>query len=122
MRLKALSFILCALMVPLGVQAYTGNDLLERCKSANQSTRSFCLGYVIGVIDGWNNGVFVASSDVVSGARRQAGCDVPGQVTNEQLKDIALRFLERNPARRHLDAALSVVAAMREAFPCPNAR
>lgn len=83
----------------------TGNDLLEKCRAQN----GMCLGYVSGVID--------ASQMYQSAGTNRLVCP-PTRVTRTQVRDVVVRFLERNPASRQLSAAVITLSALRQAFLC----
>ena len=89
----------------------TGNDLLERCSesaSANPIQWGVCLGYVMAVADALGLG------RPINGAR---AC-LPPDVTGAQMMDVVRQWLDRNPARRHINGAALVVTALQQAFPC----
>jgi hypothetical protein len=89
----------------------TGNDLLERCSasaSANPIQWGVCLGYVVAIADALGQG------RPINGARACFAADV----TSGQLMDVVRQWLERNPAKRHINGAALVVTALQQAFPC----
>lgn len=92
----------------------TGNDLLTECE-AGEPPRSdslnwgICMGYVTGAADalGFWSAVGTGKSCIPQGS--QAG----------QMRDIVIKYLRDNPARRHFDAQALVFGALKEAFGCP---
>ena len=89
----------------------TGNDLLERCSasaSANPIQWGVCLGYVMAVADQLGQG------RPINGVRACVAADV----TSGQLMDVVRQWLDRNPARRHVNGAALVAVALQQAFPC----
>ena len=89
----------------------TGNDLLERrsaSASANPIQWGVCLGYVMAIAD------LLGQGRPVSGVRACVSADV----TSGQLMDVVRQWLERNPARRHVNGATLVAVALQQAFPC----
>ena len=82
--------------------AVTGNKLLEQCDADNFPSRGYCLGYVVGVLDTLPPCHF----------NHTAG------VTQQQVMDIAARYLRAHPENRHLSAAVLVFRAFDEFFPC----
>jgi hypothetical protein len=89
----------------------TGNDLLERCSASasdNPIQWGVCLGYVMAVAD------LLGQGRPINGARACIAADV----TSGQLMDIVRQWLQRNPARRHLNGAALVAVALQQAFPC----
>ena len=96
---------------PAGAANLTGNDLLERCSasaSANPIQWGVCLGYVVAIADALGQG------RPINGLR---ACLAP-DVTSGQMMDVVRQWLERNPARRHINGAALVVTALQQAFPC----
>ena len=89
----------------------TGNDLLDRCSasaSANPIQWGVCLGYVMGIADA------LALGRPLNGARACPAADV----TSGQMMDVVRQWLERNPAKRHMNGAALVAIALQQAFPC----
>ena len=89
----------------------TGNDLLERCSASasdNPIQWGVCLGYVMAVAD------LLGQGRPINGARACVSADV----TSGQLMDVVRQWLERNPARRHINGAALVAVALQQAFPC----
>ena len=89
----------------------TGNDLLQRCSASasdNPVQWGVCLGYVMAVAD------LLGQGRPVNGVRACVAADV----TSGQLMDVVRQWLERNPARRHINGAALVGVALQQAFPC----
>jgi hypothetical protein len=107
MRKVAYWTILCILLPGHAFTAsfVNGNDLLEKC---NTPLDIVCIGYIDGVAYAMNDG------NAVNGFK---AC-IPLGVTAQQIKDIAVRYLIKNPAVRIYAASSLVAAALSEAFPC----
>jgi hypothetical protein len=90
----------------------SGNDLYASCKSSDVFDRTLCYGFVSGVVSG-------VQADRAIAAKPQAWCSREG-VTNRQIIDIAVKFMEDDPSIRDQDAAAIVMFAMVGAFPCPK--
>ncbi len=79
-----------------------------------------CGGYVLGVQEG-----FIASSelsDVVSEKKGTASVtkkywDIPSDVESEKIVQIVVRYLELNPDMQDKPAVLSILSALRQAYP-----
>jgi hypothetical protein len=86
------------------VQFRSGNSLKSSCQDDDVVGRMFCMGYVIGVAD----------------SRAYEYCAPSGQsgVTQGQLRDIAVKYLNNNPEMLHRDADVLVMNALQNAFPC----
>jgi hypothetical protein len=117
-----------------------GNRLLAQCTSADAAAVAECIGYVEGVteavVDTTNRAYFGPKGSTMvpiepppySPSRvgpilacLPAGPGAQGSsVTTGQLKDIAVKYLQANPAERHVSAFNLVSFALREAFPCPK--
>lgn len=83
---------------------YSANEIYAQCDSARGSNASYmCLGYVTGIID------------ILSELKQVC---TPPQVTVEQAKDVALKYLRDNPKDRAYTASSEIYLALTEAFPC----
>lgn len=71
---------------------------------------SVCLSYAMGVIDS----IDVA---VKKGLMAPIFC-VPSSVSDEQIEDVVVKFVEDHPEKRHLKGAAIIHAAITEGFPC----
>lgn len=95
-----------ALAAQPGDYFYDGNKLHEAC----QIDHGFCVGYVAGIVDSYG---YIASYS--SGPLQFC---LPHNATAQQVSDVAVKYLDDNPAQRHMTAALLVLAAVKQAFPC----
>ncbi len=116
---KIILTVVATLAFPMLAQAIetTGNDLLRWCKDPNQYGRGQCLAFMTGAKEGWDTAMFLVKPPGLP----FAGCP-DSKVTNGQIRDVVVGFLERTPARRHEPAITLFVHAMREAFPCEARR
>jgi hypothetical protein len=80
-----------------------GNRLLRDCNSPGAFSRGICLGFIQGVSDSPVNGSRIC---------------FPAGVLGSQLKEVVVRFLEANPAKRDQDAAELVTWALADAYLC----
>ncbi|WP_425495018.1 Rap1a/Tai family immunity protein [Pandoraea commovens] len=87
--------------------AYSGNDLMSNCDDQGVN-RSFCLGFISGVVNGAN----------VMQTREQRVICVPSGVTVGQLTDIVVRALRTHPESRHMDAGFLTLVGVATTFPC----
>ena len=94
----------------------TGNRLLESCRSED----GVCLGWIIGLSDGIAILQIVGSS-TPGGIDWQPVC-TPKGVSPDQLKDVVVKFLVGHPEKRHEQASLLILEAMRLAWPCSQVR
>jgi hypothetical protein len=107
---------------PAGASFMSGNMLLRDCTGADMLA---CIGYLEGVID----------AAVVNAAPPKLADDpylaetniaelwgwhwcLPGNVTVDQVRDVAVKFLRDNPRDRHLQAAPQIARGFAEAWPC----
>lgn len=119
----ALTFLSSA--QPSEAQSISGNALLRTCTSENPAQAGFCIGYLIGQIEGQNwggflffqrSGIDLLAEDFNSLANTTFGHCIPPHATNEQLRDVVVKFLNENPATRHETARFLVWSAYQEAF------
>ena len=109
--------------------AYDGHELLANCLKAlnvpdnpdSFTTRQsvewimasgLCRGYTTGVID--------ASLIQQAVAKEQLFC-LPEGIKAEPVVQVVTEFLEAHPYVLHRNASILTLAALREAFPCPEA-
>lgn len=86
-----------------------GNILHEYCTEESELARTVCTWYIIGVYD-------AAMSVSVESLVPLICAPKPAQA--RQIVDVARKFLEDNPDKRHLNASGIVANALKEAFPC----
>lgn len=87
-----------------------GNDLLRYCAdSSTPSEQGLCIGYIEGVED---------YSDALSEVRDKHPQCVPAGVEAGQLKDVVVKYLRDNPARRQVFAGVLVYDAIATAWHC----
>ena len=123
--ISALSAFLGILAAPTLAQTTEGNDLLRACQDAGQAQQGFCIGWVIGAIEGIRFGVAypmmmgASSADEINDMSNSLlmNC-LPDNVENSQYVDVVVRHLERHPEKRHHPARFLALEALQEAFPC----
>ncbi|WP_458790894.1 Rap1a/Tai family immunity protein [Yoonia sp. MH D7] len=113
---------------PAKAQTISGNDLHEACTSDDQAMAAFCVGYLIGQIEGQFLGGLLFSQSAEDDIDTESfnslaniafqHC-IPPDVLNSQLRDVVVRYLQDNPATRHETARFLVLEAYRDAFTCP---
>ena len=82
---------------------YSGNQLYTWCEAPDSDA---CRAYIVGVAD--------AASWL-----RSSGICLPQGVTVGQVTDVVRKDLRDRPQGRHYAAVTMVLAAFREAWPCP---
>ena len=75
----------------------------EKCTSQNPFDRGMCYGLITGYYEGM---------------QRAYTCSTNPNVTRRQIKDVVVKFLQDNPAERHLPAAVLSWRALNVAFGC----
>jgi len=83
-----------------------GNRLYELYRPNSRSS-PFCGDYVLSIADAL----------MMGRVGRWTAC-IPSGVTDDQVVDVAIRFLDAHPARRGSAASELVAEALAEAFPC----
>ena len=99
---------------PVPAVRHSGNSLLKLCTETADMypfvQYSMCIGYIQGVMD----------HDQVRADWKKTlktFC-VPNDVTNGQLRKVAMNYLNDYPEDLHLNAASLVATALYEAYPC----
>jgi len=87
-----------------------GGDLYGLCKG-DKAEKLQCLRYVEGAADG------IA---VAQWAEKQNVRDVciPTKTTIKKLANVTVKFMNKHPEERHLQASIIVWTAFKKAFPC----
>ncbi len=115
-RIIVLVLLLAAFPVRAAAVIATGNDLYERLvefkrgSSRDVATASMGVGFVLGVAQ--------ALDEVRHPRTGFKFCLPPRGVSQDQVSDAVLHYLEKNPQLRHLSAYTIVQAAFDQAFPC----
>ena len=132
--MKHMKQLLFLMVLLAGARAFgqanytTGDELRENCKYAvSDSDADHAMaraGFCIGFIDGFQQfeqlvDISQGANDANSSARLIC---TPDGVTNRQNVKVVVKYLDRHPEFLHKFAALLVLEAMQEAFPCPKAR
>lgn len=125
---------------------FTGNDFLTICRSKNDYDQGLCAGIIHGYIQGKRTGYLLGIAAGVAGGNNdgpkdertkdyerrhgvaidvlrdngalEADC-IPSSATNEQLKDIVIKWLVDHPERRHEGVDIPINLAMKETFGYP---
>jgi hypothetical protein len=85
----------------------TGRDLYQKCKTAGAAAQVFCFGYIIGIAD-------VMEDNPLDG---RSAC-IPRNATIQQVTDVVIQFLDRNPEIRDFTGESLTVQALSEKYPC----
>lgn len=89
---------------------FDGNRLHRACNDKErQFNNGACFGYVIAITDA------LSSNGAINGIR---AC-IPANIAAQQVRDIIVSYLDRNPQNRHFTAASLGAYALVQAFPCP---
>ena len=72
--------------------------------------RSACLTYVLGTVDTFSTALALAR-------RPQTYC-IPRGATNDQVAQAAVKYLRAHPEEGNTNAAVVVIAGLKEAYPC----
>jgi len=120
---------LALLWIPssLRAQQVSGNSLYGACQSDEGIKLGFCIGFIIGAIEGESFGASIVfmrtqpestTQEVNDMINAFMGHCIPTDASNQQLHDVIMRYLGDHPEQRHLPARGLVWNAMIEAFPC----
>lgn len=126
MKAAALVSLALVLVEPAQAQNVTGNDLFAACENDGLAQAGYCIGYVIGAVEGMRWGValplFHSGETDIATVNRTSDtflqiCE-PSGVISRQYTDIVIGYLRANPAMRHQPARGLIQIALGEAFPC----
>lgn len=104
---KALALGLGALALtqaPANAGSNDGNQLLSDCTSKYQYLEGMCLGLTIGYFEAMQTNYTCSKFS--------------GNVTRKQVRGVVVKFLENNPADRHLPGVILSYRAFYVAFDC----
>ena len=106
--------ITAALIALINVSTYpalaghvTGEELLEYCESKNAAEWGFCSGFIWGAADGHQ----------LTRNESASFCS-PEDTTSDQMGRVVVKYLREHPEKHHEYAAILVVVALVEAWPC----
>ena len=110
--LAASGLLLCAKLAmadspPFLPKFWDGNTFFANCRA--DPIPGECLGYIRGASDGLSAASVLLKSCLYA---------QPSNATDEQVNDILNQYLREHPEKRNLDAAILLLAAMMEAYPC----
>jgi hypothetical protein len=111
-RIASLMFAIAVISEAATAGFFTGNQLNELCKSANQGTQNACHGFLMGVADTLN-GIEQMQKESV------ANVCLPEMVTGSQLALVWDKWTKQNPEGMHFEAWVIAMLAFSESFPCP---
>ncbi|HDZ3753193.1 Rap1a/Tai family immunity protein [Vibrio cholerae] len=127
---KYLSFFaFIALISAPATAKVTGNDLLYQCgpvetlvsgqasklSDKESSQAEICLAR----IDGYKDGILLGHwAYGTLGTAAEKGVCIPDGANAVQLTSVIVKFLRKNPERRHNDAYIEMMAALISAYPC----
>ena len=99
---RLLIALTAALAFSAQAQFVSGNILHTRANSTETHDRIWAMGFITGVADAYDEELFC----------------IPTGVNVSQLVDVTKDFIKRNPRERHLPAAMLVMLALVDTFPC----
>lgn len=101
---KNISYVfLFIALFPFQAWSITGNELKTFCNDEGLYVSGFCMGFISGVSE-------VLNSTGVT-------C-LPTTVTFEQMRDIALDYIDENPHKRHQNAIVLILEASGQVRQC----
>lgn len=118
------------LFIAAQAAAIDGNELYRLCsRDAATYNDGYCLGYIVGVIDGKGSytppmlaGETLPAYTVRAAAQTATSFCIPQGATRRQLYDVVMKHLRDGPQFRHLDATIIIESAAVAAFPCAGGR
>lgn len=106
----------------------SGNYWLSNCETPSGFGAGMCYGFIMGTIDGYLYGATFAwllmadpkkgNSPVKYEKHVKRFC-MPGSVTNEQIKDIFIKYLRQYPEQRHLSGDHLLIDSLVAVYACP---
>lgn len=103
-------YIIAILALFVSLSAYAGkttNELLDSCVNDNSFSQGFCIGYLNG-----------STSAMKYMPNVMNDLCVPAEVTMGQMQAIFIKWAKNNPQDWHIEADFSIVASLKETYPC----
>ena len=98
---------------PLAIVTFkSGEWLLSKCRSGQQRDQGDCLGFTMGLADA------VSVATAYGGACGTFRVCRPEHVTDEQVRDVIVKYLEAHPAELNSSAVAAAVRALAAVWPC----
>ena len=103
-----MSLAAALLIASLNAHALSGEEISTYCET------NACGGYFVGAFDA------LRIAGAVGDEKRRKRVEIcpPDELSAEQIVDVALAYLDRNPQTRYLQAANLALRAWREQWPC----
>ncbi|TXH26481.1 MAG: hypothetical protein E6Q99_04545 [Elusimicrobia bacterium] len=126
-QLAIISMLLAVASTEAGAQNLDGNTLYDACTQDDLGKQSFCVGYILGIVEGVKWGSFLNIAAVDTGMNTDEanqfsdkilGFCSPANAELRQHVDIVVQYLEAHPESRHESARWLVTEAFRKSFPC----
>lgn len=108
MKLQKYFYVACGLMLASRVFALSGEEMANYCDS------EACGGYFVGAFDGMR----IAGAVGTERQSKAVAICPPHDVSDEQVVDVALTYLQQHRESWHLSAANLALRAWRERWPC----
>lgn len=126
---KILISIAFALMpvAPALSSNHTGNFWLQMCDSQEKNANpSACMGFLIGALNGfdfgqdigWISAGVATNDDKILNKKLSPLYCMPAGVINKQVQAIFVSHLKRHPERLHQGAAILLIDALVQTYPC----
>ena len=90
----------------------SGNAWLEKCSAPDPAMRYSCLAFVMGFTHGM-------AAQSAGSSTLKIYCQ-PGNVTYGHSRDIWVKYMQDNPAKRHEVGGVLLILSHMKAFPCPK--
>jgi hypothetical protein len=100
---------------------FTNQILADNCRfflpekgiTPSNNSESFGSGICIGFLEGWLDSISLIELTL----NKKIVC-IPSNVIMSQVQKIYLKWAEKNPEKLHQAAAIGLMGALQEAFPC----
>ena len=111
-----LSVFLFIATLSANVMAMSGLELLKYCKSDDTAGRTFCKGYIVGILEA---GLFVSLKHDYEAV---PFCTPLDGMKPPQAQMIVVKYLEDHPEKLHFESVILAVDALSDAFPCSTSQ
>jgi len=113
---KLILFIaMCLLPTGLFSKGITNQELLKVCKDQRAGPQNFCYGFIIATT---NAAEFYRN--IVDVQDEYVDICFPKDVSNKEIVDIYIKWIEKNPSLRDSPAFIGVSASFSTKYSCPQ--
>jgi hypothetical protein len=111
-RIFFVSILTFVLNPSKAAEGTTAGEMLTYCKSQSEPENLYCLGYILGFV----NGHYLGTDDLNEGSKKSF-C-LPSNWSAGQGQAVFVKWAEDNPDKWHMELRYTMAVSYMQAFPC----